>query len=138
MKRILTVIGLVIVLTLLVPVSLSCFGKTQVSLGNEFGLSIGDTVEVNGEPLSVKFVDVLADSRCPNYAKCITAGEARCLMEITLNGVTTQVTFTISGGIGSAGEEHFDAYTFDFTLEPYPEIGEDIVHSDYRLVMTIY
>jgi len=136
MKRILIIIGLIIVL--LTPVSISCSHNIQTSLGHEFVLELGKTAEVSSESLTIKFVEVTADSRCPNYAQCIWAGEANCQMEITLNGVTSERVFTISGGISSAAEEVFDKYRFDFTLEPYPEVGEDITPSDYRLIMTIF
>jgi hypothetical protein len=136
-KRIIVIIGLIIV-CLLPSVSLSCSSNMQVSLGHEFILGVGQTAEVIGESLTVKFVEVTADSRCPNGAQCIWAGEATCRMEITLNGVTSENVFTISGGISSNAEAFFDKYTFDFTLEPYPEVDEDITPSDYRLIMTIY
>jgi hypothetical protein len=136
-KRIIVYIGLIIV-CLLPSVSLSCSSNMQVSLGHEFILGVCQTAEVTGESLTIKFVEVTADSRCPNGAQCIWAGEATCRMEITLNGVTSEKVFTISGGISGTTEEVFDKYTFVFMLEPYPEVDEEITPLDYSLTMTIY
>jgi uncharacterized Fe-S radical SAM superfamily protein PflX len=58
-------------------------------------------------------------------------------MLITLIGSSSEIVLTISGGTSSTAQEVFNQYTFNFTLNPYPEIGQDIAPSDYELVMTV-
>jgi hypothetical protein len=135
MKRICIIIGLIILL-LLPTVFLSCsYNEVTATLGQEFTLPVGKTAIITGQYLSVKFVEVEADSRCPNNAQCIWAGEARFLVSIKLNYSLTSVEWTVSGREG--GLKTFNQYSFTFTLEPYPEVGQDIAPSDYYLVMTV-
>lgn len=43
-------------------------GEVQASLGQEFTLSINQTATISGQNLSIKFIDVTEDSRCPTGA----------------------------------------------------------------------
>lgn len=47
-------------------------------------IPLGETVHF--EEVSVKFVSVLEDSRCPLDVQCIWAGEAKLVVEINENG----------------------------------------------------
>jgi hypothetical protein len=118
-------------------VSFSCFGgNIKAELGEDFTLPVGKTADIAGEDLSIQFVEVTADSRCPQYAKCIVAGEAKCLMYIHYGQSVSSIEFTKQGGSGE-DKEVFNKYLITFTLEPLREIGQDIAPSDYKLVMTI-
>ncbi len=136
-KRNLLIIG-VLVISLILPVmTLSCGGNIHASLGEEFTLPAGKTADITGEDLSIKFVEVISDSRCPTGVECVWAGEAKSQMLITLSGSSSEIVLTISGGTSSTAQEVFNQYTFNFTLNPYPEIGQEIAPSDYELVMTV-
>ncbi len=133
MKRILIIVGLISIL-LLPLILFACASNAQASLGQEFTLPVGKTTEIIDESLSIKFIEVTADSRCPTGVQCFWAGEAKCMMEITLNGAVSEKTFTISAN-NTPGT--FDQYSFALKLEPYPEAGKDIAPWDYRLIMTV-
>lgn len=49
----------------------------QVRLGDTFRLSVGQTAVIAGQPLTVRFVTVLEDSRCPLGVQCVRAGEGK-------------------------------------------------------------
>jgi len=137
MKRIFFIIGLLIVSFILPIVGISCStDKSNASLGNEFTLPVGGTAVISGENLTLKFVQVMADSRCATGNTCIWAGEASCLVSVTYGDKTTDIVFTQAGG--SVTEKQFlDKYTASFTVEPYPVAGKQIDKSDYKLIMTI-
>ena len=136
MKKTLVIVGLISIL-LLPAMLLACAGNINASLGQEFTLPAGKTVEIKGESLSIKFIQVITDSRCPTGVECVWAGEATCRMEINLNGVASERILTISGGTSDKTQETVDQYTFSFKLEPYPQAGKDIVPTDYYLLMTV-
>jgi len=104
----------------------------EVDLGKEFTLSIGQSAAVAGEDLSVKFVEVVSDSRCPQGATCIWAGEASCLIEVTSSGSTYRKLLTQSGNSGPS-QTDFLKYEITFDLEPYPQVGRETKEGDYRL-----
>ncbi len=112
-------------------------GDDRVALGKEFTLPVGQVVSVSGENLSIKFLAVTADSRCPRGAQCIWAGEAKCDVQITLNGEASTVTLKESGGTTGLTQTTFGAYKISFQLQPYPEVGHQPAAGDYKLLMKI-
>ncbi len=139
MKRILVIIGLIVLLTLPL-VSLSCAGgasRINAVLGQEFILPVGQTANIESEGLTIQFVGVDADSRCPNFAKCVSAGEVRCNMRFTIAGSAADVILTQIGGTASSGTDYFINYSIAFKVEPYPEIGKTIAPADYKITMTV-
>jgi hypothetical protein len=72
------------------------------------------TATVAGEDLSIKFVEVVSDSRCPKGATCIWAGEASCLVELTSGGATVEKVLTQSGAASPAADE-FGVYELSST-----------------------
>ena len=136
MKKIFSVFGVLTVSLLLLAASFSCTSENKISLGKEFTLPIGNTVVIDGENLSLKFVEVTADSRCPTGVVCVWAGEAKCRMLVTYRETESEVIFTQPGS--SAGMQNlFQKYTVSFKLEPYPESGKQIESADYKLIATI-
>jgi len=141
MKRILVIIGLIVILALPL-VSLSCTGgggssMVNAVLGQEVTLPVGQTASIESEGLTIHFVGVDKDSRCPNFAKCVTAGEVQCNMRFTIAGSGADVVLSQLGGTASSGSDYFLNYSIAFKVEPYPEIGKTIAPADYQLVTTI-
>jgi hypothetical protein len=118
----------------------------KASLGQEFDLPIGQTVNINGEGMAIKFVELTNDSRCPKGVQCIWAGEAKCQLSIVYyNNETQNVPVTIelieNGGIDGYSRANWvnnnGEYKFSFKLMPYPESGKTINSADYHLLMII-
>lgn len=130
-------IGILFTLTT-VMLLLGCGSASTVnaSLGKEFTLAIGQTATISGENLSIKFVDVTADSRCASDVECVWAGEVKVLLDIKSNGSSQQFELTQLGA-GNAEGQKIGNYTYQFTVEPYPVSTHQIEKSEYRLVMTV-
>ncbi len=84
---------------------------------------IGETVVLKG--VSIKFLEVLEDSRCPKGVNCIWAGRARVKVEVTSKGKKEEKILTF--GEVKPGEEKntnlFSSSNFainGLTLNPYP------------------
>ncbi len=83
----------------------------------------GETVVLKG--VSIKFLEVLEDSRCPTGVTCIWAGRAKVKVEVTANGKQEEKILTF--GEVKAGEEKntniYSSPTFAINglkLNPYP------------------
>ncbi len=111
--------------------------EIKASLGQEFILPVGQTAAINDTELVIKFESVTADSRCPKGVTCIWAGEAKCQMQITYKGSTSNIIYTESGGTDGYSQSTFNSYTAYFKLEPYPEAGKQIGANDYKLLLRI-
>jgi hypothetical protein len=137
MKNKTLLVGLLLVCLLLPIVSLSCAAEPPIKamLGEQFSLPIGQTVDIVGQGLSIKFDAVTSDSRCPSGAECVWAGEATCRMVIKFQETETEVIFTQTGN--SISQAKSQGYTFSFQLAPYPQVGQEIEDSAYVLEMIV-
>jgi hypothetical protein len=109
-----------------------------VSLGQEFTLSIGQSALMQGENLTIKFMEVTSDSRCPQDATCIWAGEVSCLIEVTKGSLDPyKLVLSQPGLTNQAAIQDFDGYKIMFRVDPYPAAGKQIAQDEYRLVMTV-
>jgi hypothetical protein len=137
MKKLL-VLAVLSVFVLLLPVITSACSsdRTTAALGEEFTLPVGKTAVINGERLSIKFVEVSGDSRCAKGAECVWAGEVTCLMLIKFLDSSSSLEFTQGGGTNNTFYD-FNVYQIVFNVEPYPELDKTIDHNDYRIVMKV-
>lgn len=108
----------------------------EVSLDKEFTLSVGQSVSVKGEDLTITFVEVVSDSRCPTGATCIWAGEASSLIEITDSASTYRKVLTEPGS-SSPTKADFTGYEVMFNLLPYPVLGKETKAKDYLLKLIV-
>ncbi|XUX00344.1 MAG: hypothetical protein TUN42_10760 [Dehalogenimonas sp.] len=108
----------------------------SASLGDKFALKVGQSADISAESLKVTFDKVLNDSRCPDGATCIWAGQVQCLVTLDLNGKKAQITLTQLGSTDPTSQE-YDRYKIAFNVTPYPKLNQTISTSDYRLNMTI-
>ncbi len=104
----------------------------SVPLDEEFVVAPGDTVEIESTSQSIRFVEVISDSRCPTDVVCIQAGDAIVRIEI----------------LSSAGAESFDLHTADgrpvtdgrltvtlVRLIPLPVSTRTIAPEEYRATL---
>jgi hypothetical protein len=130
-------ISLVILTALSIALLSAVSCKSQpatVKLGQEFQLKPGEKVSVDHENVVLEFVMVTQDSRCPDGAVCIQAGQVVCTMHLTRSGTIYEASLTESGGSQQA-EQTVLGYSFTFNVIPYPEVGHDILSGNYRLVL---
>jgi hypothetical protein len=111
------------------PTSVERAGPSTVTL------AIGQTVAVPASSLSLKFTNVLNDSRCPATAICIQLGEALMVFEAVTGAGTSQLQLSTS----DAGRvAHIRDYTIELqTLLPYPYSTSPIAPADYRATIRV-
>jgi hypothetical protein len=94
---------------------------------------LGETVQF--ENVSITFIKVLEDSRCPKGVTCVWAGQAKLLVEVTEKGKTSREMELLFGG--SANNVLCSAEGLTLTgisLSPYP-LAEDDGVRDYALLV---
>jgi hypothetical protein len=133
-------VGIIIIIFLLVItslLSLSCSSPAvnEVNPGQEFALSFGQSARIAGENISIKFADVISDSRCPQGVTCIWAGEASCMIEITGSDAKFSKVLVQSGSGNNQAD--FQQYRITFDLLPHPQAGKSTAKKDYYLRLTI-
>lgn len=111
--------------------------EIRADLGQQFYLAAGQSASIQGEKLTIKFIEVTGDSRCPEGATCIWQGEAKCLVEITYLESLNRITLTQPGLTKEPSKVDFRDYEIEFNVGPYPEVGKQIPAEDYRLQLTV-
>jgi hypothetical protein len=111
-------------------------GNKKVDLGEAFNIKNGHEVVVRGENLRIRFRSVLNDSRCPNGATCIWAGNGEVVIEVARKNKKQVVAM-----LNTFSEPKAIAYKgFKIklvALSPYPKIDEPIDPKDYELTLVV-
>ena len=128
-------INLLLILVLCTSVLAGSRSSIKASQDNQFTITPGQSARIASESITIKFIGVMADSRCPTGVECIRAGDVSCSIEITKDGIKNPITLTDSAGSGSSGGYIFQNYKIIFSLSPYPVAGKTIAKSDYRLIL---
>lgn len=105
-----------------------------VPIDQRFTMAAGDTVDVTGTTLRVRFDGVVNDSRCPIDAVCIQGGDAEVRLTAATDGAPQMLTLHT----GSMAPQMFDGFTFTLVeLTPYPFSSQPFPPSDYRATLRI-
>jgi hypothetical protein len=117
---------------------------TVVPLGTLVTLDRGERMASpgKGSGLTVTFLEVIADSRCPTDVTCITAGEATIKVHVSWFGWDIgELSLTILGGqtdptITSPGGAFFVAFG---SLEPLPKSDDpELAERDYKAAIAVF
>jgi hypothetical protein len=120
-------------------VLLSCCSSPTVPSVEPYGeflLEVGNAAQVSGTGLRVQFERVLSDSRCPEGALCIRAGDAEVAVTVTRQGRSKEVLSLRT--VGADSRALLGDWALSLTkLEPYPESGRSIPPRDYRATFRV-
>lgn len=107
----------------------------HANLNVPFTLAAGQSAVLDDEDLSVTFVRVLNDSRCPLDATCIQAGDATMSVRAALEGhVATTLNLTLAGEPTAV----YEGFVFHAQqLLPGQLTGRTIAPGDYRVQLLI-
>lgn len=130
---------LVILCLPMMLLAISCSAESdeiKAGLGEEFVLAVGQSASIDGEGLTIRFIEVTEDSRCPEGVECVWEGRVTCLVDIIYSDSTYQQELTQSGRSSTSVLE-FQGFEIMFDVQPYPTFGKEIKTDEYRLVLTI-
>jgi hypothetical protein len=107
----------------------------NVALNQEFTLGVGGEADIEGTSLSLRFIRVVTDSRCPANVECIWAGNAQIALE-TINGSArgTAALNTFDGAREIAVGQFRDSLV---SLVPVPVDPGTIESGDYRATLRV-
>ena len=113
---------------------LSLAGCSQTAgIGEEFSLSIGQSIEIDGKDLKITFTEVSGDSRCPTGVVCIWAGKVDVKIKVESPVPGTITLSTYDNPVDTVGN-----YSFKITdVSPYPISTKTIKLEDYVVLLKI-
>lgn len=127
-------------LAIIILFSTFAFGQEDSAETPKIGVKIpqGETVIIKG--VSIKFLEVIEDSRCPKYVTCIWAGRAIVKVEVIANGKKEEKILTF-GEVRPGEEKNTTLYNSGkfaingLTLNPYPT--SEITGKDTGYVLVV-
>src|SRR5580765_243061 len=104
-------------------------------LDENFVLATGESARISGADVSVRFMGVQGDSRCPADAVCIQGGDAIVRVEVlpSTGGATTYDLHTAN----SRPVRHGDVSIALVELTPYPFASRLTQPGDYRATLRV-
>lgn len=82
-------------------------------------IPLGQTLSLDG--MTIEFIEVLEDSRCPEDVVCVWAGQAKVKVRVSKDGVAQDAQELIVGKSGKNHIAQFDESTLKaIALSPYP------------------
>ncbi|MBT8309454.1 MAG: hypothetical protein HKO72_07235 [Flavobacteriaceae bacterium] len=119
-------------------ISLSSLAQPEIGIAT---LNFGDAIHI--DDVSVEFVELISDSRCPEGVNCIRAGEAIVLVAIYRNGKFShnkELIFHASGAVNQSAMQLFNSDYLNIhglALYPYPKGLTKIVDQEYQLELQV-
>ena len=113
---------------------LACIATAGPKLGDEFTLRVGERAAITALGLSLRFIQVVGDSRCPADAVCTWAGDGAVLIEVApLNGDAKEDTVhtTLDPHSIPLGRAQLQLVR----LAPYPVSSRPIAPGEYTVTL---
>lgn len=124
------------IILLFLIVSMPSFSQSEIA-----DLYVGDVIDI--DEVSIEFVELVSDSRCPKGVNCIRAGEAEVLVAVYKNGKLSHKKTLIFHANGMVKADNMtllgsdELFVRGLTLSPYPKGLTKIRDEDYTLVIGI-
>ncbi len=115
-------------LVLLAAALVGCGGPTEVQFEQDFTLAIGKSASIEGTRITVTFLNLLEDSRCPINAICVTAGNAKIQLALRDPRRVAEVNIPDQPRGEFVGQIEIRL----MELTPEPEVGKQLDRGDYR------
>ncbi|MDT5019166.1 MAG: hypothetical protein QOD39_5326 [Mycobacterium sp.] len=113
---------------------------SEFILNQIFTLGGGQEAVIRGQNLSLRFTEVLEDSRCPKQVECFWTGQARISIVVESGKGQTTVSFNTNPAPG-LNQQTADVGDYAIVLEsldPYPETPDGgIALQDYRAMLLV-
>jgi hypothetical protein len=110
--------------------------KPEAVKSETFTLHTGKQKKVARWELSIKFVTVMEDSRCPVGVNCIQAGNAKIQVKVTSRSGETKM-MELNTNAGAKGDQ-FGRYTINLvSLTPKPKQGSNPAQTRYTAKFSI-
>ncbi len=110
--------------------------QTNAQTAQKINVLVGNQKKAARSQITVKFVSLIEDSRCPDGANCIHAGNARIKVTVSKPG-STPVTFEANTNLGAKGDV-YEGYAIYLTnLTPIPRANVRLNRNAYTATFSV-
>jgi len=109
----------------------------EAEIDSEFLFQINQSTKIKSEDITITFLNVTADSRCPADVMCVWMGQADIELFVQKGDEESSINLSI-GGDSSPEESIFDMYLIQLLeLAPYPYSSKVIQPDEYTATLKI-
>jgi len=124
-------------LTLILTLAFGGFAATaNAQEKQQISVRVGKQKRASRSKLTVKFVSLVEDSRCPDDANCIQAGNARIKVTVSKPG-SEPITFEANTSLGAKGNVYEGYAIYLTSLTPTPNANIRINRNAYTATFSI-
>lgn len=106
--------------------------QQQFELNKEFTVALGQQATLKGEAVTVKFLDVKDDSRCPEGAACVWPGNGRIAITLNISGKEAGYELNTNLNPKKVAAEGLEIELI--RLSPYPKVNTPRDKKAYKAV----
>ena len=123
-------------LSLILTLAFGASVQTNAQTAQKINVLVGKQKKASRSKITVKFVSVIEDSRCPPDVQCIQAGNARIKVKVTKPG-SKPMTFEVNTNLGEKGSV-YEGYAIYLTdLSPVPETTARFSQNTYKATFSV-
>ena len=111
-----------LILSLMMLLALGVLPATAAKRPETMRVQINKEKRFPRSRLSVRFVELVEDSRCPTDTNCIWAGNAKIKIRVTANGRSQELTLDTNGQHQAATAEGYSIKLISLTPAPRSNI----------------
>ncbi len=125
-----------LILTLILTLAFGSLFPAEAKTGKQIKILVNREKAVPGSKLTIKFVSLVEDSRCPEGTNCVWAGNAKIKVTVRTRGGASK-TFELNTNLGAKGET-FEGYAINLvSLTPTPKENIRINRNGYTATFTV-
>ncbi len=125
-----------LILTLILTLAFGSLMQTEAKTDKQIKVLVNQQKVVPGSKITIKFVSMIEDSRCPEGVNCIQAGNAKIKVTVRMRGGESK-TFELNTNLGPKGET-YEGYAINLiSLTPTPKNNIRINRNGYTATFTV-
>jgi len=125
-----------LVLSLILTLAFGSLLPAEAQTKQRINILVGKQKQASRSRLTIKFVSLIEDSRCPEGTNCIQAGNATIKVMVSKRGGESK-TFELNTNLGPKGDT-FEGYAINLvSLTPTPKDNIRINRNGYTAIFTV-
>ena len=110
--------------------------QTNAQTAQTINVRVGKQKKASRSKITVKFVSLIEDSRCPDDANCIQAGNATIKVTVSKAG-SDPITFEANTNLGAKGNVYEGYAIYLTSLTPIPKANIRINRNAYTATFSV-
>ncbi len=123
-------------LSLILTLAFGSLVQTNAQTAQTIKVLVGKQKKASHSKITVKFASLIEDSRCPDDANCIQAGNARIKVTVSKPG-SNPITFEANTNLGAKGNVYEGYAIYLTSLTPVPKLNVRLNRNAYTATFSV-